>query len=179
MCLTLKFIVFLQYRNTCKLKQIMHFLCVGEYATARAASAAGTIMVWFQPYLLILCSSKKKYNWPRFGRKYLYFYIYFVTEGVFNIWDIHFDNFVTDTILMGYFQHWGDCFNRTWHSLPPTLCEYILFISSLLYYIFYDVCGCHLSPPQNISKQLSLNQESAFDVWYNLCYIQTITNLII
>ena len=31
---------------------------------------------------------------------------------------------VLDAFLMGYIQCWRGCFNRTWHSLFPTLCEF-------------------------------------------------------
>jgi len=78
-------------------------------------------MVWFLPYLLIIYSS--------IPGRFIFINLYFVT----------------DTILVGYFQCWGGCFNRTWHSFPPNLCEHIVLISSFHDFIFYDTC--HLSLP--------------------------------
>lgn len=74
---------------------------------------------WLVSSLHNICSLLCPYSQARI---ILFPYILFTT------WLINFHNFGTDTILMGYFQYWGGCFIRTWHSFSPTLCQYIVLI---------------------------------------------------
>lgn len=121
----------------------------GEYVTARAASAAGTIMVcifsihsvlflkrinnkyWLNLFILILfyCNSRA----------------FYFTNNLYNhaLTEIHL--VILDIILIGYFHFRRGCFNRTWHSLFPALCELRLLIVYISFSLNIDqiiICNC-------------------------------------
>ena len=82
---------------------------------------------------------------------------------LFTFQQIKFYNFfITDTILMGYFQCRGGCFNRSRHSFFSTLCEYF-FLISFSTALFSVMCVISLPLEYNkIFRQLSIKQEITF-----------------
>jgi len=64
---------------------------------------------------------------------------------------INFHDFLSDTIILGHFQCWGGCFNRSWHSVFSALCGF--FFSSFLPYKFLF----------SVIKSLPLNKRT---FWY-------------